>query len=60
MQIIHWCVFYFDYAYYKAVWHHKVYNMAASITVYTLLFKRPQFSHFITDFDKTGIRTYGL
>ena len=34
--------------------------MAASITAHLQIFKRPQFPHFSTDFDETGIKIHGL
>ena len=34
--------------------------MAASIIVHLQIFKRPQFPHFSTDLDETGIKIHGL
>ena len=61
MQIIHWFVFDFDYAYLIRLSDvTNVYNMAASITVHLKIFKRPQLPHFSTDLDETGIKIHGL
>ena len=60
MQIIHWFVFYFDYAYLIRLSDVKAYNMAASITVHFQIIKSPQLSHFSTDLDETGIKIHGF
>ena len=61
MQIIHWFVFYFDNAYLIRLSDvTKAYNMAASITVHSQIFKRPQLPHFSTDLNETGIKIHGL
>ena len=58
MQIIHWFVFYFDYAYLIRL---------SDVTKPTIwppplqsIFKRPQLPHFSTDLDETGIKIHGL
>ena len=64
MQIIHWFVFYFDYAYLirlsdvtkPTIWPLPV----SSITVHLQIFKRPQLPHFSMDLDETGIKIHGL
>ena len=60
MQIIHWFVFYVDYAYLVGLSDVTKPNMAASITVHLKMFKRQQLPHFSTDLDETGIKIYGL
>ena len=61
MQIIHWFVLYFDYAYLISLCDvTKPTNMAASITVHLQTFKRPQLPDFSTDLDETCIKIHGL
>ena len=59
MQIIHWLVFYFDYAYLirlcdvtkPTIW---------PLPLHLQIFKRPQLPLFPTDLDETGIKIHGL
>ena len=57
MHIIHWFVFYFDYAYLIIT---QPNSMAVSIKVHLQIFKRPQLTQFSTDLDENGIKIHGF
>ena len=62
MQIIHWFVFYFDYAYLIRLSDvtKPPLGTAASVTVHLQIFKRPQLPHFSIVLDETSIKIHGL
>ena len=60
MQIIHWFVFYFDYAYLIKLSDVTKPTIWPLPLVHLQIFKRPQLPHFSTDLDETGIKNHGL